>query len=265
MSGSLALAILGGTAGGASAADAGSAVLALRRAAASGAEAKGVAQIAKEGAVKLALTRFTEGVSRAKSVEAALRDPRVAEVLLPALGLPDAVSTPGLAVRALMSDPKDTNSVAAKLAATDSRWKSAAATLNLATRGLDGLRDATIQKTITEGFKAYQWRLSQDEQAGGISDALYFKQRMASGTKLTAYEVLGDAVLRRVVTGALGLPQTIAIQGVETQARAITSRIDLSTLNDPKQAAKLTERYVMAAAGGGTTGGSGSSLLALFA
>jgi hypothetical protein len=263
MSGSIALAILGGGAS-TNTADAASAVLALRRASAAGAEEKGVAQTAKDASVKLALARFTEGISRAKDIEAALRDPRVSAVLLPALGLPDAVDMPGLAVRALMSNPSDSNSVAAKLSVGDPRWKSAAATLNLAARGMDALRDPAIQKKLSDRYTAYQWRLSKDNEAGGISDALYFEQRMASGPAPTAYEVLGDAVLRRVVTGALGLPESIAIQEVETQARAITSRLDLSKLTDPKQAAKLAERYVMNAAGS-NTGTSGSAILSLFA
>ena len=262
MSGSVALAILGGGIGGTGTADAATAVLALRRASAAGAEEKGVAQTAKEAAVKLALARFAEGISRAKDVETALRDPRVSAVLLPALGLPDAVDMPGLAVRALMSNPSDPKSVAARL--TDARWKSAASTLNLATRGMDALRDPAVQKKLTEGYTAYQWRVSKDNEANGIADALYFQQRMASGRALSVYEVLGDAVLRRVVTGALGLPDAIAIQEVETQARAVTSRIDLSRLTDPRQATKLAERYVMAAAGSGT-GSSGSALLSLFA
>lgn len=258
MSGSIALALLGG--GGTSAtADSASALTALRRASAAGAQAKGVEAKAKEASVKLALTRFTEGVSRAKDVETALRDPRVSAVLLPALGLPDAVDSPGLAVRALTSDPADPKSVAARL--SDTRWKAAAATLKLSSRGMDALRDPAIQKKLTEGYTSYQWRVSKDEEAAGISDALYFEQRMATGKALNAYEVLGDAVLRRVVTGALGLPQSLAIQEVSTQARAVTSRLDLSKLTDPKQAAKLAERYVMAA---NSAGSGSSSLLSLF-
>ncbi|WP_338663411.1 DUF1217 domain-containing protein [Pararoseomonas sp. SCSIO 73927] len=264
MSGSLALAILGGGTAGGSTADPASALLALRRASAKGAEAKGVTQVAGEADVKLAIARFTEGIAKAKTVEAALRDPRVTAVLLPALGLPDAVDSPGLALRALMSDPADSRSVASRLAATDARWRTAAATLNLATKGLDGLRDAAVRTKLTDAYTSYQWRVSQDDAASGVADALYFQQRVAAGKELTAYEVLGDAVLRRVVTGALGLPQTIAIQEVDTQARAITSRLDLSTLTDPKQATRLAERYVMSA-NSGTAGGGASGLLALLA
>jgi hypothetical protein len=264
MSGSIALSLLGGG-GGAGQGDPASALLAFRRAAAQGAEEKGVAQLSKDNSVKQALSRFTEGISRAKTVEDALRDPRVMAVLLPALGLPDAVDTPGLAIRALMSDPNDPNSAASKLAAADARWKSAAATLNLAKRGMDGLRDSAVQQKLSNGYTSYQWRVSKNDEASGISDALYFQQRAATGKAFTVYEVLGDAVLRRVVTGALGLPQAIAIQSVETQARAITARIDLAKLTDSRQAKKLAEGYVMAAAGGGGGGGGQGNLLALFA
>ncbi len=55
-------------------------------------------------------------------------------------------------------------------------------------------------------------------------------------------------MLRRVVTTALGLPQELAIQSVETQLRAVTSRLDLDKLKDPKEATKLVERYLVARA-----------------
>lgn len=258
MSGSIALSLLGGG-GSAATADAATAVAALRRASTAGAETKGIASTAKDAAVKLAVTRFKEGISRAKDVETALRDPRVAAVLLPALGLPDATDVPGLTVRALTSDPTNPKSVVAKL--SDTRWKSAATTLNLAKRGMDALRDPAVQAKLIDGYTSYQWRLSKDGEASGISDALYFEKRMATGKAPSVYEVLGDAVLRRVVTGALGLPDSLAIQEVTTQARAVTSRIDLSKLTDPKQAAKLAERYVMAA---NNAGSASSPLLSLF-
>lgn len=259
MSGSIALALLGAGTSSSASVDGATAVLALRRASRADAETKGVGQMAKDSSVKLAIARFTEGVSRAKDVQAALRDPRVLAVLLPALGLPDAVDMPGLAARALASDPADAGSVASRL--SDTRWKSAAATLNLAARGMDALRDPAVQNKLASSYTAYQWRLSKDTEAGGISDALYFRNRMATGKALGVYEVLGNSVLRRVVTGALGLPDALAIQEVTTQARAVTSRLDLSKLTDPRQATKLAERYIMAANGG--AGGNATSLLSL--
>jgi hypothetical protein len=42
-----------------------------------------------------------------------------------------------------------------------------------------------------------------------------------------AHQRARDSVLRRVVTGALGLPQELAIEPVETQARACLTRLQL--------------------------------------
>ena len=55
-------------------------------------------------------------------------------------------------------------------------------------------------------------------------------------------------MIRRVVTGALGLPDSMAIQSVETQGRAVTSRMKLETLQDDRAVRKLAERYLIAAA-----------------
>jgi hypothetical protein len=39
--------------------------------------------------------------------------------------------------------------------------------------------------------------------------------------------------MRRVVLGALGIPDQVAIQPVETQARAVLARLKLADLQDP--------------------------------
>jgi len=65
-----------------------------------------------------------------------------------------------------------------------------------------------------------------------------------------------------VVTGALGLPLAMAVQPIETQARAITTRMKLEELQDPKKVQLLAQRYLMAQADGGA---GGNSLVSLFA
>ncbi|MBX6747241.1 MAG: DUF1217 domain-containing protein [Acetobacteraceae bacterium] len=241
-------------------ADVATAIPALRRALAPGAEEKALARLAKDPQINRQLDQFAKAVAKATDLKAALRDPRVLNVLLPALGLPDAVGQAGLAVRALTEDPADPNGLLAKL--PDKRWKDAAQTLNLKERGLEALRDPKMQAVLADGLRRLSWQKELDADHPGISDAMLFEQRAASVK--SAYELLSDPVLRRVITGALGLPQEIAIQPVETQARAITSRLDLSKLQNPREVAKLAERYVVAAAGTGT-GGPVSPLLALLA
>nr|WP_264185484.1 DUF1217 domain-containing protein [Roseicella aerolata] len=202
------------------------------------------------------MAQFTAAVEKAPDLRTALRDPRVQQVVLTALGLPDAVGQTGLVLRALTADPSDAKGLLARL--PDKRWKGAAEALRLDQRGLAALRDPKVQASLAEGLKRATWRQELDATQPGLGDALLFEERAANAK--TAYDVLGDPVLRRVVTGALGLPQQIVVQPVETQARAITSRLDLAKLQNPREVARLAERYVLAAAGG-TGGGTASARL----
>jgi len=219
------------------------AIPALRRATAAGAEERALAGLARDPQVKRQMENFDRAVARAPDLKSALRDPRVLGVVLTAFGMADAAQQPGLAQRALTADPTKPESLVNRL--SDRRWKSAAEALRLDTRGLDALKDPKVRASLDEGLRRVTWQRDLDAGQPGLSDALVFRDR--AGTAKTAYDVLGDPVLRRVVTGALGLPQQLAVQPVETQARAVTSRLDLARLQDAREVAKLAERYVLAA------------------
>jgi hypothetical protein len=235
--------LFGLTSAGPLAGDPAQAVAKLRRAADPGATEKGIAREEKDPVTIQALDRFETAVAKAKDLKTALKDPRILNVLLTGLGLADQTGNPGLAQKALMSDPDAKDGLLAKL---DSRWRTAAGTLQLATKGLEALKDPDIQASIRKGFLSYQYRTGLDEGQPGISDALYFTEQAKDVEKV--YDILGNAVMRRVVTGALGLPDAMAVQSVETQARAVQARLKLADLDDPKKVQKLAERYVMAQA-----------------
>jgi hypothetical protein len=258
----LSLATLGGIFGagaslGGAKSDPAGALLALRRAQSKGAEAKGVALEQKDPVTLTALAQFRRAVDGAKDIKQALRDPRVLAVLLPAMGLSDQRDYPGLVQQALLADSKDSKGL---LASLDARFKDAATTLDLRAKGLAGLKDPKLLKTLSDGFLQYQYQSGLDDKTSGLSDALYFIKN-ASGVK-DVYGILGNGVMRRVVTGALGLPLAMAVQPIETQARAITTRMKLEELQDPKKVQLLAQRYLMAQADGGA---GGNSLVSLFA
>ncbi|MFC0408744.1 DUF1217 domain-containing protein [Roseomonas elaeocarpi] len=241
--------------------DPSTAIAALRAATADGAETKGVAQQDKDAALQQKLQRFQQGISQAKTLEAALKDPRVLDVLMPALGLDGQQSYPGKVYRLLTADPSDEKSAVSKLA--DSTWTAANKTLNLSSGGLAALKSAATLTDITDNYKSFSWRSSLDNKALGVSDALYLKEQASTVTDV--YSILGNSVLRRVVTGALDIPDEIAIQPVATQAKAISSKLDISKLSDSNYVNKLLERYVANRASENTTSTAGtSSLLSLF-
>jgi len=225
------------------------ALSAFRRAKADGAEEKGMAAEAKESANKLVIDRFKTALAKAKTVEEALKDPRVMSFLLPALGLADQVGMEGIARKAFVSDPAEKGGFLEKLG-SDS-WTNAAKTLNLAEKGLDGLKDEKVQQSLIDGFLKYQWRTGLDDTTPGVSKALYFEEQAASMEGI--YDVLGNAVVREVITDAYGIPKEIAVQSLEAQSDAVLKRVKLADLKDEKKTEKIAERYIMSQAGTATS------------
>ncbi|MDB5318046.1 MAG: hypothetical protein JWO24_3890 [Rhodospirillales bacterium] len=203
-------------------------------------EARALERLAKDPQVQRKMKDFETAIGKAKDLDAALRDPRVLAVLLPSMGLGDQLDYPGLARRALAADPADPKGLLSRL--TDIRWKDAVVALDLKKKGIEALRDLANLARFDKGLRSLQWRQSLDETTTGLSDALYFKQVAASVT--STYGLLGNAVLRRVVTRALGLPDELALQSVEAQSRAVAKRLPLADLRDPKKVERLIERYL---------------------
>ncbi|HEV7456676.1 MAG TPA: DUF1217 domain-containing protein [Roseococcus sp.] len=222
--------------------DAAGAIAAFRRFQRPAEETRALERIAKDPMQTRALDQFRRALDRAPDIKTALRDPRVLQVVTVAMGIPDGAQQAGLAMRALTSDPTDAESLVNRL--PDKRWKAAAEALRLDQRGLDALRDPEVQERLTDGLRRARWRDELEESQPGLGDALLFRERAAKGAE-GAFAVLGDPVLRRVVTGAVGLPKSIAVQSVETQARALEARLKLDSLNDPRVVQRLAERYLV--------------------
>jgi len=223
-------------------ADSAAAVAAFRRVLKPGEEERALGRIATEPQQKRAMDQFKRAVGRAPDVRTALRDPRVLQVITTALGIPEGINQGGLATRVLLSDLSDGRSLANTLG--DKRWKSAAETMQLAKRGLAALRDPQLQAGLADGLRRAQWNQNLEAEQAGLGDAVLFRER-AMAVDSNIYAVLGDPIIRRVVTGALGLPPQIAIQSVEAQARAVSARLDIRKLEDPKEVQRLAERYLM--------------------
>lgn len=241
-------------------ADAAAAVAAFRRALKPGEEERALGRIASEPQQKRAMEQFKRAVDRAPDVKAALRDPRVLQVITTALGIPEGANQAGLAIRVLLSNLGDSKSLANTIG--DKRWKSAAETMQLASRGIAALRDPQMQAGLADGLRRAQWNQNLETEQPGLGDAVLFKER-ATAVDNNIYAVLGDPIIRRVVTGALGLPPQIAFQSVETQARAVAARLDIRKLEDPKQVQRLAERYLMNRANE-NAGTQGADILARF-
>jgi hypothetical protein len=197
---------------------------------------------AAQPTVQHAIAAFTAGVQKATSVKQLLNNPAVMQVLLTANGLADQLNFTALAQKALTSNLKDPKSLANTL--TDTRWKSVAQTYNFATKGLSVIQNPATISTLANAYAEVTWRKSLDAQTPGLSNALTFRAEASTITSVD--QILGDSVMRNVVTTALGLPLEIAIQPLTTQEKAISSRIDIKQFKDPKFVETFVQRYLIA-------------------
>ena len=111
---------------------------------------------------------------------------------------------------------------------------------------LGSLSDPKMLEVLTNGFTKYEYRTGLSAANPGMANAVYFTEN-AKAVK-TPYDILGNGPMRRVVLGALGLPDQIAIQPVETQARAVMAKLKIADLQDPVKVRAIAERYLMAEA-----------------
>lgn len=102
-------------------------------------EAKQLAQAAKDPSVQKDLARYAKVLKNAKTIDDVLNDPIARKVLMTAAGLKGDINNIGLAKKAMLSDPTDSRSLAARMASINGAWLDFAKTFDLAKYGLDRL------------------------------------------------------------------------------------------------------------------------------
>jgi hypothetical protein len=222
-------------------------------------ETQDVKATTAEPTVQHAIAAFTAGVQNATSVTQLLNNPAVMQVLMTANGLADQLPYTALAQKALTSNLSDPNSLANTL--TDTRWKSVASTYNFATQGLSVIQQPSVIATLANAYAEVTWRNSLDAQTPGLSNALTFRAEASTITSVD--QILGDSVMRTVVTTALGIPEQIAFQPLEAQEKAISSRLDITQFQDPKYVESFVQKYLIANNSNGNSTSTTPSLTAL--
>ena len=119
-----------------------------------------------------------------------------------------------------------------------------------------------MQASLTNAYAQVQWEQSLDQQTPGLSSALQFQTQAASITNVD--QILGDSVNRDVVLTALNIPLQIAYQDIGAQEQAVSSRLDVTQLQDPHFVQALTQEYLLnKAQTAASTSGSGTDLTSL--
>jgi hypothetical protein len=201
-----------------------------------------VAMTAAQPAVARDIAAFTSAVQSATSPAQLLANPTVMNVLLTASGMSDQIGYTALATQALLSNSADPNALVNQL--SDTRWLTVNQTYNFATQGLSVIQTPSVIATITNGYAEQTWLQSLNTATPGLSNALTFLSQASGITSVD--QILGNSVLRSVVTTALGIPIQIALQDLNAQQQAITSQLDITQFQDPKFVQSFADRYLIA-------------------
>jgi hypothetical protein len=222
-------------------------------------ETKDVAATAAEPQVAREINAFTAAVQSATSPSQLLSNPTVMTVLLTANGLADQASYTALAKQTLLSNPDDPSSLVNQI--SDSRWLPVVETYDFANKGLSVIQNSSVISTITNGYAEYTWLSSLDQVTPGLSNALAFRSEASSITSVD--QILSSTTLFEVVTGALGISEDIAYQPLQAQEQAISARLNVKDLQDPKFVQNLIEQYLINEKTSASASGTTTSLAAL--
>jgi hypothetical protein len=200
-----------------------------------------VAQEAKQPQVSQAIAAFTKAVANSTSIQSALMNPDVQQVLLTANGLSNYIGETALVQKVLLSDPTDPTSLVNQL--NDPTFLAATQTYNFATNGLAELQNPAIVSTLTNAYAEVEWRTSLDQATPGLANALTFLSQASTIKSIT--DVFANVTNFDVITTALGIPQTIVNQPLSAQTAAVNSRLDYAKLQDPTYVTTLTDQYLL--------------------
>lgn len=179
-------------------------------------------RFAKDPRVKKEIDYFQSKAGTYQSVDELLKDRRATQFLLDAYGLGAEIKNLGRIKRILTEDPTQSSSLVNRL--VDSRFKAMADSLRL-DQGMTKLQRITFRDVIETKYIQNQFEENLGSQDPALRKAAYFAR--SSGGIQNVFSILGDSILREVVTSTYNIPQQIAIQPVETQAREISRRVDI--------------------------------------
>jgi hypothetical protein len=200
-----------------------------------------VAKEAQQPQVSQAITAFKTAVAHATTIQQALANPDVQQVLLTANGLTNYIGQTALVQKVLLADPADPKSLVNQLG--DSTLLSTVQAYNFGTKGLAELQNPNVISTLTSAYAEVEWRQSLNLATPGLSNALDFLGQASSIKSVN--DVLDNYTNFEVITTALGIPQDIVYQDQSAQESAIASRVDFSKFSDPSYVTSLTDQYLL--------------------
>jgi len=204
---------------------------------------------------------YKENIKNIKSVEDFFGDSRLVRFALSAYDLESEALNKGKIRKILESDLSDQNSLANRF--QDPRFQEMAKDFNVFMFKELNMKSTAMVDKVVSRYEQTKYEQSLDETAPGVRAALEFSRRAKDVTRTV--QLLGDSVLREVITVANNIPKELAIQEVTSQVTALERKVDVSKFKDSSEVDKIVQRYLINKESQNSgIGGAGSYILGLF-
>lgn len=187
---------------------------------------KYIDRFAKDKTVQKEIDYFNKVAPKFKTVDDLMKDRRALQFVLDSYGMGSEINNAGRIKKVLTEDPTASGSLVNKL--VDPKFKTMATALRL-DQGMDKLNTMTTNGTLKTSYIQNEFEEALGSQDNALRQAAYFARN--TGTISSVYSVLGDKVLRDVVTNTFQLPKELAVQEIESQAKVIAARVDVKKFN----------------------------------
>ncbi len=188
---------------------------------------------AKQAKILKDIAYFKDKIAKVETPADIVKDRRLLMFVTSAFGLEGEEKFGGRIRKVLESDLKDPNSFANRT--IDPRYKQLAEAFKFKEFGTFYTKQALFVNDVANRYVRNEFEKSLGDKNPALREAEYFL-RTIGGVQDT-YQILGDKVLRSIVTTALGLPANIAVQSIEKQKALIDAKLDIKKFQTAAAAA----------------------------
>lgn len=180
---------------------------------------------------------FRKNIGKVESVEDLVKDQKLIRFVLRAFDMEGELQSLGRIRKVLEEDTEDERALANRL--VDKRFGELAKAFDFANGGAEKLSSASFQQDLVEKYVRQRFEQEIGNQDSAVREARYFV-RNAPGVK-DAYGLLGDQVLRNVVTETFGIPPQLAVQSLTTQRDTFARLVNIERLTAAESAGSAAE------------------------
>jgi len=182
---------------------------------------------------------YLKNIGKVKSADDLLKDTRLFKFAMHAFGLGDLDYAKGMMRKALSEDVNNKKAFVNRI--SDDRFVAFAKVFNFKQNGAATTSFAAARQGVVDKFVRQSLEVSAGNENEGVRLALYF-QRAAPNVK-SAFGLLGDPALWKVVRTVFDFPEAMAFGNIDKLAATVTKRLDLAILHDPAKLQQFIQRF----------------------